>query len=313
MKHFSIQTLKHLTSFIAFFAIAGSIFGQSFKVTFSDHNAAQDLVDTTQWQFVGKNMDRYHAGWTFTTRNILTDMQRQSIIRFIGDKPVDIEFDPNEPQSKVQEYMDNIEKNGGKIGIITYYMEPKFVAADQNQKRRGGATLVTPDEMIDIQNKIKATGRDPQKYQYRGIIRLFSLTDEVSRAWIKQYGNLTYEIGLPFEHKGQLTDIANAVRWCYDNDVNLFLMMVPAYKGENSPFGMDVPNPEYLQEYQQAVNGLGSLVDLKNERLNFVVAGYNYKFKKVPIVPEGKGDNYINTISGVTRWLIDYRETLNNK
>jgi hypothetical protein len=145
--------MRNLFFVIAFIVVKASVLGQSFNITFSDHNAAQHLPDTTQWYFVGKNIDRYHAGWTFTTRNILTDMQRQSIIGFLGDKPIDIEFDPNEPQSKVQEYMDNIENNGGKIEIITYYMEPRFVAADENQKRRGGSTLVTPSEMDDIKAK----------------------------------------------------------------------------------------------------------------------------------------------------------------
>jgi hypothetical protein len=136
------------------------------------------------------------------------------------------------------------------------------------------------------------------------------MTDSVSREWIKEYGHLTYEIGLPYEHKGQLNDISKAVNWCYANNVNIYLMMVPAYKAESSPSGADEPNPGYLNEFQEAVKSLGELIDLKNERLNFVVAGYNYRFKKVPIVPEGKGYNFPNTISGVARWLIEYKEKL---
>ena len=300
--------MKTIFIIILHVLFAAILSAQNFQITFSDHNAAQDLTDTVAWSEVAKGMDRYHAGWTFTTRDILSNKERQMILEHIGNKPIDIEFDPEEPYAKVEEYMRNIESNGGRIDIITYYMEPQYVADDEDRNRRGCATLVTPSEMEDIKAKIRKTGRDPDQYKYRGIIRMFALTDDVSRTWIKQYGNLTYEVGLPLKTPEQFNDIVNAINWCYANDVNIFMMMVPIYKAENSPHGFIKPNPDFIGEYRNMIKRLSEEVNTKDYRLNFVVAGYNYKYKKVPILPEGSPHTYPNTISGVARWLINYRK-----
>ncbi len=251
----------------------------------------QLLADKSTWAYVAENADGVFGGGNHMVGKTSPDVLRQ-VYGHLAGRPLLIEGEFG-GFIRREIRLPKVKAAGGHITHLMPYREHVHAGPSP----WGGGAMITPED-ADLVHQYLGDG-----YELLPLIRQFETTQAMppaARAYAREVGRLAYEFGIP-SLRARYDDVIAATRWAIANEVDIFLLTPPIRR--------NLRNDEFIQEFVALLVEMRRQgVDLQSDHLVLVPSGYRLDLKGLPWIPEGSGDNYPNTLMGLTRWLLEHRD-----
>ena len=245
----------------------------------SGHQCVEAMNDASNYPFVATHADGiWMMPWNW--RNALDNAQQNKIVSNFTSKEMVCEIEIGHFRDTAKGFtfpkqLDYAIEAGAKVHTLMVYKEPK--------------SILNKEEMQWVINKFGE--------QYKLIVSIRRWMPEYLEV-IKMADGLSFEFQVPAKYPVIWEHVAQAVKWCIDNNRPIYLLSPPGHKNYHL-------NNAYYQGYKDLLNYLVKELGedyVTSNLLIFAPANYNIAKTQINMCPEWE----TNTTMGVSKYLLEH-------